>query len=180
MSPSSPDPLPFLQALRELMHDNDGSLPDIFIDFGGEALAAEAYALIQSHAVPAPRVLGHFWCQARGRDFDIHHGENPARLLLTGDADSFHVSYDVLHAPNGAALPGLGVYLDAPERISVNYRRGTDWTDAAILGLFSLVEKVASLAAAWHIEHKGNCDDPDGSRLLLAFRQWQELGRPAA
>ncbi|MCQ4165264.1 hypothetical protein [Tahibacter harae] len=180
MVPNPPAELPFLHSLRELMHGDDGSLPDIFIDFGGEALAAEAYALIQSCAVPATGILGHIWCQARGRDFDIHHGENPAALLLTGDADPFHVSYDALHAPNGAALPGLGVYLDAPELISVNYRRGADWTDTAIMGLFSLVEKVASLAASWQIKHKGNCDDPDGSRLLLAFRQWQELGRPAA
>lgn len=172
---------PLLQTLRELLHDDDGgSLPDILIGFGGEPLAAEAYALVQSHAVLADRVLGHFWCQARGRDFDIHPGENPARLLLTGDADPFHVSYEALRAPTGAALPGLRVYLDVPERISLNYRRGAEWSDAAMVGLLALVEKIASLAANWHIEHKGNRSDPAGSRLLQALRQWQELGRPAA
>lgn len=162
------------------MHGDDGSLPEIVIDFGGEAVAATAYSLIQAHAAPETRVLGHFWCQARGRDFDIHYGENPAQLLLTGDADPFHVSYTAVHAPNGTVISDLGISFDTPDRISLNYRRGEAWSEAAILGLFSLVEKITSLTSNARLAHRINGDDPDGSLLLGTFRQWQALGRPAA
>jgi hypothetical protein len=176
---SSPELAALLATMRELMHGDDGSLPDVFIDFGRETKVAQAYAQVQSCAAPTSRVLGHFWCEARGRDFDIHYGENPAEMLLIGDADPFHVCYETLRAPNGAQLTEIGMFVETPTLVSLNYRRGENWTDPAIFGFFSLIESVAALANGAKVTHAINLDDPDGTRFVEAFLHWQALGRPS-
>ena len=177
---STQDPPPWLQVMRELLRTDEGSLPDICFDFGAQELIADAYVLIQSCAVPSPKPIGHLWCEARGRDLDIHHGENPVHMFLSGEADGFHVHYETLIAPTGAQLPGISVLIYEQDVIAIDYRMGPEWTDEAIVGLFSLMEKIAALATPTRITHKSNWFDPDGTLLVEAYSQWQEQTRLAA
>ena len=161
-----------LTAVRKVLCENDGSLPDVNIDFCGASVAAEAYALVQSRAAQAESNLGHYWSKSRQTDCPITFGENPAEELLRGDADPFHVVFGGIRSSQGTQVPPLGFFVLAADNVALDLRMGPEWSEGAIIGLFELVRDMSSLTSSVNVSHTCNIFDPDGKVFIDAYHRW--------
>ena len=158
--------------VREILHANDGSLPDINFDFGQERVAGDAYALIQRRATHLATENPYYWSKNKNEEAPIRFGENPAIALLEGDAEGFHVIFGGLRSNDGAPVPDLGFFVLDPGIIALDYRMGPEWDDPAIIGLFEIMLDLKSLSDVVHISHKGNVFESDDGILLTEFKNW--------
>jgi hypothetical protein len=165
-----------LHFVSEVLSENDGSLPDIEFDFGEEKLASAAYALIQKQASCLTSRGAHYWSKSKEIDIPIEFGENPAQLVLNGEAEPFHVVFGGMRSSSGHIIPDLGLFILGPTQISLDYRMGKDWNQAAIEGLFELMLSLNRLTANTKIQHSGNVFDQN-EVLLTAFEMWQIANR---
>jgi hypothetical protein len=161
-----------LTALLEVLSRNDGSLPEIILDFSGMPVIADAYQLIQNRATAEASQLGHFWSKSQNLDCPILFGDNPAQAFLAGDADSFHVCFGGIRSTRGAEVPLLGFFVEDPAAVALDYRMGSDWNEDAIIGLFELMRELATLSSPVSIVHSENIFDPDGQILIGTYQAW--------
>lgn len=162
---------PITPELRRIFATYDGSLPDINFDFARARVVAEAYALVQSRATILASEDPCYWSRSERKDCRIQFGDNPAALLLSHEADPFHVVFGGLKSRSGYAIPDLGVFALSADAFTLDYRMGPGWTDDSIAGLLELMTDLAQLAPNTSITHEGNQYDPHGSILLGAFRR---------
>lgn len=162
-----------LSAVKKILSENDGSLPDIEIDFGENHVVADAYALIQTKTSKLVSSGAYYWSKSRNEEYPIRFGDNPAVLYLKGEAEPFHVVFGGIRSSSGFLVPDLGVFVLGPGLISLDYRMGSEWNDAAILGLFELLNELSSLASEVMISHLTNINDPDGTVLSGALNNWR-------
>lgn len=158
--------------VREILHTNDGSLPDINFDFGQKPVAGDAYALIQRRATHLATANPYYWSKNRSEESPIRFGENPAIAFLEGDAEVFHVIFGGLRSKGGAPVPDLGFFVLSPGFIALDYRMGPEWDAPAIIGLFEIMRDLKSLSDVVHISHKGNIFESDEGILLTEFKYW--------
>lgn len=155
----------------EIFNTDDGSLPDINLDFGNSQVAADAYALIQSRASRLVSSGAYYWSKSTQKECPISFGDNPATQLLLGEAEPFHVVFGGLSSSTGVAIPDLGVFALEPGFIALDYRMGLGLTEGAITGLFELIRDLSRLGTGAVLSHQGNAYDHD-SVLVDAFNRW--------
>ena len=158
--------------VRNILKENDGSLPDVEFDFGTAPIAVTAYALVQNRATAAESSFGHYWSKSRSIDCPIVFGENPALAFVDGDAEPFHVCFGGIKSSAGSAIPPLGFYVLDRGAVSLDIRMGPEWNSEAIAGLFELMRDLCGLSSPVSISHQGNEYDPDGETFLGAFQSW--------
>lgn len=158
--------------VRNILHTNDGSLPDIHVDFGHARVVAEAYALIQARAARLTSLHAYYWSKGTGTEVPIRFGDNPARALLAGDAEGFHVVFGGLRSAAGAPIPDLGVFVLDAAYLALDYRMGPEWDAAAIRGLFEIMRELRALDEDVEFAHTGNLFEGDDGILLDAFENW--------
>ena len=158
--------------VREILHTNDGSLPDINFDFGQERVAGDAYALIQQRATHLVTANPYYWSKNRSEESPNRFGENPAIAFLEGDAEAFHVVFGGLRSKGGAPIPDLGFFVLDLGFIALDYRMGPEWDAPAIIGLFEIMRDLKSLSDVVHISHDGNIFESDECILLTEFKNW--------
>lgn len=168
-----------LSALRPLFAHDDGLLPDINFNFSGARVVAEAYAQIQRRARALSPAGACYWSKQRQTICPIEFGDNPAAHLLTGECDAFHVVFTGLRSAEGIAIPDLGVFVLDADYLSLDYRMGSQWSEAALGGLLDMMEEVAALSAHTIVSHERNLRDPHGEILMSAFNQWRMARRRA-
>lgn len=115
-----------LHSVSEILSKNDGSLPSIEFDFGEEEHSSAAYALIQNQASCLTSQGAYYWSKSKEIEVPIEFGENPADLVLTGEAEPFHVVFGGMRSSSGASSPGLGLFILGSTQISLDYRMGMD------------------------------------------------------
>jgi hypothetical protein len=165
-----------LHAVSEMLSKNDGSLPDIEFDFAEEKRSSAAYALIQRRASCLASRGAYYWSKSKEIEVPIKFDENPAELVLSGEAEPFHVVFGGMRSSSGAIIPDLGLFILGSTQISLDYRMGKDWNRAAIEGLFELMLTLKRLAPNTKIQHVGNVFD-ENNILLSAFEMWQTAHR---
>lgn len=158
--------------VREILHTNDGSLPDINFDYGEERLVGAAYALIQGRATHLASEHACYWSKGKSEESPIRFSENPALVVLGGDAEGFHVVFGGLRSTAGAPIPDLGVFVLDVGFIALDYRMGPAWDEPAIVGLFEVMRDLKSLSDAIKISHVGNIFESDEGILLTEFKKW--------
>lgn len=158
--------------VREILHTNDGSLPDINFDFGQKPVAGDAYAMIQRRANHLAMENPYYWSKNRSEESPIRFGDNPAIAFLEGDAEVFHVIFGGLRSNGGAPVPDLGFFVLDQSFIALDYRMGPEWDAPAILGLFEIMRDLKSLSDVVHISHKGNVFESEEGILLTEFKNW--------
>lgn len=158
--------------VREILHKNDDSLPDINFDFGQQPVAGDAYALTQRRATRLAMENPSYWSKNRSEESPIRFGENPAIAFLEGDADGFHVIFGGLRSKGGAPVPDLGFFVLGRGFIALDYRMGPEWDVPAIIGLFEIMRDLKSLSDVVHIFHKGNIFESEEGILLTEFKNW--------
>ena len=165
-----------LQSVSEILSENDGSLPDIEFDFGEEECSSAAYTFVQKQASYLISRGAYYWSKSKEIEVPIKFGENPAELVLSGEAEPFHVVFGGMRSSSGAIIPDLGLFILGSTQISLDYRMGKDWNRAAIEGLFELMLTLKCLAPNTKIQHVGNVFD-ENDILLSAFKMWQTAHR---
>ncbi|MBT3068771.1 hypothetical protein [Rhodoferax sp. U11-2br] len=166
-----------LESLKAVLSNNDGSLPDINFNFGGTRVVADAYALVQRHATSLTSIGSYYWSKTKEKECPISFGENPAELVVSGVAEPFHVVFGGLVSKTGHKIPDLGFFVLGEDFVALDYRMGPEWSLAAIEGLLSLMEEIASLAPDTSVVHESNVFDPNGKILMQAFSEWRAANK---
>jgi hypothetical protein len=161
-----------LDRLKAVLSHNDGSLPDINFDFAGARVVADAYAVVQRHANVLTSADSYYWSKSEEKECPISFGDNPAELVLSGEAEPFHVVFGGLVSHTGNKIPDLGFFVLGEDFVALDYRMGPEWTLPALEGLLSLMDEIASLAPNTVVTHESNIFDPDGKVLTQAFEEW--------
>ena len=161
-----------LSNAHSILSENDGSLPDITLEFEAASVVATAYSLVQSRARSTDVPLGHYWSKSKNEDCTIQFGENPALQFLDGEADPFHVCFSGITSSSGTVLPPIGLGVLDRSTVPLDLRMGVEWSEDAILGLFELVHDLCSLSLPVSITHTGNDFDPNGETFLAAYQSW--------
>lgn len=158
--------------ITKTFQEDDGSLPDINLDFGEQLVAADAYALIQARATHLASRSSYYWSKSKQEECPIIFGQNPAVEILRGEAEPFHVVFGGLSSSSGCPIPDLGVFILEPGFVSLDYRMGSEWNEAAVVGLFELLRDLSGLCEHIQITNKNFLYDPDGEILKAAFNDW--------
>jgi hypothetical protein len=161
-----------LQAVVEILSEDEGYLPDIEFDFADEKKAAVAYALIQEQATHLVSTGAYYWSTSKQVEVPIAFGQNPAEMTLIGEAETFCVAFGGIRSSSGNLIPDLGVFVFDSTGISLFYRMGKEWNLLAVEGLLELMSKLKQLAPDTTVTHIGNPFDPDGKILLSAFNTY--------
>lgn len=161
-----------LSAVIEAFSTDDGSLPDINLDFGEAPIAGDAYAMIQARATHLVSTGAYYWSKSGQEECPIKYGDNPAIEYLRGEAESIHVVFGGLRSSADSPIPDLGVFILGPGYVALDYRMGQEWNEAAIIGLFELLRDLSCLAREVQITNVNSLYDPDGKIMSSAFNGW--------
>lgn len=152
---------------------DDGSLPDIGIDFCGTPAVPQAYAFLRSCAERLVSKHNAYWSKSGNAERAFGFEDDPAGALLQGDAEPFHVVFGGLRSPRGHVVPDLGVHCFDPSFMTLDYRMGPEWSASAVIGLFEILHGASALSGHVVITHRNNIFD-DHDALLDAYRHWSK------
>jgi hypothetical protein len=158
-----------LQAVFEILSEDDGALPDINFDFGSERKVAVAYAIIQEQSTHLVSKRAYYWSISQQNEVPIIFGQNPAEMVLTGEAENFHVVFGGIHSSSGNPIPDIGVSICGSTDMSLDYPMGKEWNLLAVEGLLEIMSNLKQLAPETIVSHTENIFDPDGKVLLSAL-----------
>lgn len=118
------------EELHEFFETNDGSLPEIWINYSHPDATTGGFALLRTRAQSAlpegPLAVA-----------------NAAGLVTSGSPTGFHVVLMGI-ASLGVTLPDLGVFVTT-EGLALDYRPGADWGPATLEAFFELLADLAAL-----------------------------------
>ena len=135
--------------LGDLFHDLDdednGTLPDIFIEGLSGAEVCEIYRWIRSvseiYSGKGPPTL---WHRDRRCDIPIAEIYNPAEMVTTNIAESFrHGLVNLTFADTHIPDLSVAVY---PNEIQLDYQMGSDWGSIQLIALFEFLWAIQQMA----------------------------------
>jgi hypothetical protein len=131
------------RSLHDLFETNDGSLPEICVKYGDPNAVACGYAILRKRAETVVSERACFWSVHGQEERSIDSVENPAALVLSGEANPFHVVFGGIGSQD-ATIPDLGVYV-FQEELALDYRMGSEWGSDELCALFELLGELTSL-----------------------------------
>lgn len=160
-----------IDAIVAVLDENDGSLPDIEIDYCGTPALQRAYAYLRSRSGCLNSNRNVYWSKRRNAECEFGFDDDPTQALIDGDAEGFHVVFGAIRSPGGNAVPDLGMGCYKVDWLRLDYRMGPEWNSAAVIGLFELLRDLSSLAQKVEITHSNNIFDEQDA-LLNGYRRW--------
>lgn len=160
--------------LHDMFDTDDGTLPDIYIDNvspqGVESMWAYLKASAGSYASDAS-----VWHKAKNQEIPISSVINAAKLVVTGEAEVFHI---VLHGIifNNVRIPDLGVFV-FPDAIHLDYRMGPEWGPNELQAFFGLLRSLYAIDENAVISLPGDYNSEWQRRFREAMSAY--LKRPA-
>lgn len=114
--------------LHDLFDTDDGTLPEIRVDYTSSSALLDACSLLERRA---REVHGHSGVGASVRDH--------AALVVARepDVDPLHVVFAGIEVDR-VAVPDLGMFVDY-EQLALDYRMGREWDARAVAALFDLL-----------------------------------------
>jgi hypothetical protein len=94
------------------------------------------------------------WGKAETNVIETQAGK--AEILLTGDAEPFHLVFGGIISPSGKSVPDLGVFVLGETVISLDYRMSEYWNKESVEGLVEIMMSMKSLSCNTKIKHVGN------------------------
>ena len=160
-----------------LFDSDDGSLPEVRLT----GLTVDQMPLVYARLrAIASRINdgAYFWDRRGDREASVDSVPNAAALVVSGDAEAFHL---VLQDPRvgAVALPPLGVFV-SPEEIALDYRMGPEWGPAEVSALVDLLCDLKRLAPGSRVELEENALAEIRARFAAAVAQHCERRPPAA
>ncbi len=156
--------------VEEILNTNDGSLPDIELNNLEPDEVIKGYEVIRNCAERISSEAPYYWLKNEEKEIIIKFNSNPSELVISDEAEPFHVCFDGIKSPKGKKVPELGVFVFT-DSLSVDYRMGKEWNAEAIEGLFEIIEVIHTTSNQMILVHKSNINDIDGSILR---NKWSE------
>ena len=160
--------------LVAVFDNDDGSLPDIELNNLSRDQVLDGYVYIRDHSNRLVTEGPSYWSKSRDSDVLFSHSENPAEAALSGDTDSFHIVFGGIKSPKGKVVPDLGLFVHR-DCLSFDYRKGPEWNEEALEGLFELILGISMELKESDICHTSNIDDYDGSIFKDHFSRYLSL-----
>src|SRR5262245_26156890 len=96
--------------LHDLFDTDDGSLPEIRVDYSAPNATVAGYALLRERAAQIVTENPHFWSKTRDAECPLDSVSNAAALVVSGEAEAFHVVFGGIES-RGMNIPDLGVFV---------------------------------------------------------------------
>ncbi|MEO1743552.1 MAG: hypothetical protein AAFR99_17290 [Cyanobacteria bacterium J06629_9] len=129
--------------LHYLFDTNDGSLPEIHVNYTNAEATVEGYALIRQRASRVVTESPYFWSKIYSKEMPLDSVENAARLVVSEEAECFHVVFGGIRYEN-FTIPDLRVYVFT-DQLALDYRMGDEWGPGELNALFLLLAKLVHL-----------------------------------
>lgn len=154
--------------LGELFQDDDGTLPDVWIDYTSSAPVPIAYRLLASRSQRVVTQHPSIWSTKGDWERPLDSVPNPAELVVSGEADAFHVVFGGV-AWKGVVIPDLGVSVFA-QGLGLDYRKGPKWGPRELGAFFELLKELTLLEAGAQPGIDGNQETQ--SLFKNVWRRW--------
>ncbi len=131
------------ELLHELFETDDGSLPDICIRNVSSEGVVRIWNSLRDHSSGFAGEAT-LWHDGEGQRLDVNSVENAADLVISGEAEPFHV---VLRGVSfeDTSIPDLGVFVFLDE-VDLDYRKGPEWSRSGVEALLRLLIMLRGLA----------------------------------
>jgi len=140
---------------------NDGSLPEIEINFSSPEKVSQAFDfLLASNAQDVTACGGHLWIKATQKDKPFT-GSGDAALVIADIADPFHVVLAGIIS-DGCKLPDIGV-LVTQSGLTIDYRMGSTWGETEVKALLILLKKTCEFGGTLSVPWWG----ADGEQVFM-------------
>jgi hypothetical protein len=106
--------------LRDLFETDDGSLPEIRVDYSNSAATVDGYAELRAWATRVGTDSPQFWPRTRDAACAVDSAPNAAALVVSGEVDAFHIVLGGLQV-GGITILDLGVFV-FPSRLALDAR----------------------------------------------------------
>lgn len=122
---------------------DDGSLPEIRINYNDTKATVAGYVLLRERAAQNVTVSPYFWSKIDNAEHLVDSVPNAAALVVAGEADPFHVVFGGIQS-GGTTIPDIGVFV-FPNQIALDYRMGLAWGPKEVEALFELIAVLSAL-----------------------------------
>src|SRR5687768_7482029 len=129
--------------LHDLFDTDDGSLPEVRVDFADKQAVIAAFAELRSRGQDAANGGATFWSIAHSEACPLSSVPNAAELVVSGEAEPFHLLLRGIDI-GGVRLPDLGVFVFDDE-IAIDYHMGPQWGPNEVRGLFQVLLELSRL-----------------------------------
>ncbi|MES1950514.1 hypothetical protein S4A8_06633 [Salinisphaera sp. S4-8] len=156
--------------LRDLFDTDDGSLPEVRVDYRDPAATGAGYALLRGRAARVVSDKAYFWSKTHDAEGSLDFVSDAAALVASGEAEAFHVVLGGVQS-RSAAVPDLGVFVFA-DQLALDYRMGRAWGPNELEAFFSLLGELASLDPAANLSLEEGVLPDVVARFQNAWRRW--------
>jgi hypothetical protein len=128
--------------IGHLFENDDGSLPDIFV----ENLTNEQIVIVYNWVVSEAGIYGEptLWSIKEERDILVREIGNPAQKFIDKEVEIFrHGLKDLII--NGIKIPQLTISVEVGG-VSFNYRKGKDWSPKEVRALLDFLLHIVRIA----------------------------------
>lgn len=145
--------------LHHLFDEDDGSLPDIFVEGISPEELVEIYTWVLSLTKPSGEPC--LWSLEEKRDIKIADISNPAQYYIQGKGESFRHGLEVFSF-NGVRIPQLSICI-GESGVEFDYRMGKDWEAKELMALFEFLRGIKRIAPSANIiqAYEGGYKNPN-------------------
>jgi hypothetical protein len=129
--------------IHDFFDTDDGSLPEIRVDYSDTQATASGFALLRKLAATISPESPCFCSVPGDEERPLDSVPNAAALVVSGQAHPFHVVFDGIQL-RGATIPTIGVFV-FPDQLALDYRMGAAWRAAEAEALFALLLQLVAL-----------------------------------
>ncbi len=150
------------EQVRHLFENDDGSLPDIFVDNLTDGEVVTVYNWVVSIGGIQNIESMELWSHDAEDNLPYEDVDNPAQKFVDGKLSIFHICLDKLVIED-VEIPQLGVFVE-PQRIAFDYRMGKQWGKKEVNALFEFFYRIMQMAPAAVLfqADDGFADKPNG------------------
>jgi hypothetical protein len=158
------------EEVRDLFEVDDGSLPEVRVNYSEGRATALGYELIQNRAASIVTDRPHFWSKVHAAEVPLSAVPNAAALVVSGESEAFHVVFTGIEF-NGTVIPDVGVFV-FPDELTLDYRMGSEWNDARVRALFELLAALLALDSKASLSLEDAVLPEIKSRFSEAWQRW--------
>ena len=155
--------------VHDLFDTDDGSLPEIRVDYTNARAMVRGYAFLRARASRIVPENAAFWSKTHAEERPIDSVSSAAGLVASGKADAFHVLLAGIQV-NGVAIPDLGVFV-FPDQLALDYRMGPSWGPAEVEALFQLLAELTAFDSRATLSHHLGPTPEAGARFQEAWHR---------
>ena len=156
--------------LHDLFDTDDGSLPEVRVDYADPKATAAAYALLRERAAQIVTDNPRFWSKSDHAERPLDSVPNAAALVASDEAEAFHVVLRGIRSRD-VAIPDLGLFV-FPDQLALDYRMGPSWGPREVEALFELLAELTALDPEASLSLEPGILPEVSARFQQAWRRW--------